>query len=153
MSPLRSPQVLIPLTRCNAHKETIQGELKVRNPGEYTLVFDNSFSRSVGVAAGARFRGVLAKPSSRRLSSLPSRFISKKVLYHLSLDQRGVHHGASLLWRPRSEGRVPPRPSAGPRGSVCAPHVNAPLILHPLQRDLKYHILLQMGCCVLWWNF
>lgn len=44
---LCSVQVLIPLTRCNSHKETIQGELKVRNPGEYTLVFDNSFSRSV----------------------------------------------------------------------------------------------------------
>lgn len=40
-------QVLIPLTRCNSHKDTIQGELKVRNAGEYTLVFDNSFSRSV----------------------------------------------------------------------------------------------------------
>lgn len=40
-------QVLIPLTRCNSHKETIQGELNVRNAGEYTLVFDNSFSRSV----------------------------------------------------------------------------------------------------------
>lgn len=42
-------QVLIPLTRCNSHKETIHGELKVRNAGEYTLVFDNSFSRSVAV--------------------------------------------------------------------------------------------------------
>lgn len=39
-------QVLIPLTRCDSHKETIQGELKVRNAGEYTLIFDNSFSRS-----------------------------------------------------------------------------------------------------------
>ena len=38
-------QVLIPLTRCNSHRETIQGQLKVRNPGLYTLVFDNSFSR------------------------------------------------------------------------------------------------------------
>ncbi|XP_027877131.1 FYVE and coiled-coil domain-containing protein 1 [Xiphophorus couchianus] len=56
-TPLEQAKVLIPLTRCNSHKETIQGELKVRNPGEYTLIFDNSFSR----------------------------FISKKVLYHLSL--------------------------------------------------------------------
>uniref|UniRef100_H3C652 FYVE and coiled-coil domain autophagy adaptor 1 n=1 Tax=Tetraodon nigroviridis TaxID=99883 RepID=H3C652_TETNG len=68
-TPLERAKVLIPLTRCNAHKETIQGELKVRNPGEYTLVFDNSFSR----------------------------FISKKVLYHLSLDQPAVHNGAGLL--------------------------------------------------------
>ena len=45
--PAVCPQVLIPLTRCSSHKETIQGELKVRNPGEYTLIFDNSFSRSV----------------------------------------------------------------------------------------------------------
>ncbi|TRY67976.1 hypothetical protein DNTS_035544 [Danionella cerebrum] len=37
--------VLIPLTRCNSHKETIQGQLKVRLPGVYLLVFDNSFSR------------------------------------------------------------------------------------------------------------
>lgn len=47
VSVLFSPQVLIPLTRCNSHKETIQGELKVRNSGEYILIFDNSFSRSV----------------------------------------------------------------------------------------------------------
>ncbi|XP_026168556.1 FYVE and coiled-coil domain-containing protein 1-like isoform X2 [Mastacembelus armatus] len=64
-TPLEQAKVLIPLTRCNAHKETIQGELKVRNPGEYTLIFDNSFSR----------------------------FISKKVLYHLSLDKPAVHEG------------------------------------------------------------
>lgn len=38
-------QVLIPLTRCSSHKETIQGQLKVRHPGLYTLIFDNSFSR------------------------------------------------------------------------------------------------------------
>ncbi len=38
-------QVLIPLTRCNSHKESMQGQLKVHNPGVYTLIFDNSFSR------------------------------------------------------------------------------------------------------------
>ncbi|XP_059801249.1 FYVE and coiled-coil domain-containing protein 1 isoform X2 [Hypanus sabinus] len=38
-------KVLIPLTRCNSHKETIQGQLKARNPGQYLLIFDNSFSR------------------------------------------------------------------------------------------------------------
>lgn len=46
---LFSSQVLIPLTRCNSHKETIQGQLKVRHPGLYTLIFDNSFSRFASV--------------------------------------------------------------------------------------------------------
>ncbi|MBN3284135.1 FYCO1 protein, partial [Polyodon spathula] len=46
-SPLEQSKVLIPLTRCNSHKETIQGQLKVRNPGSYMLIFDNSFSRFV----------------------------------------------------------------------------------------------------------
>ncbi|CAK6957723.1 FYVE and coiled-coil domain-containing protein 1-like isoform X2 [Scomber scombrus] len=68
-TPLEQAKVLIPLTRCNSHKETIQGEMKVRNPGEYTLIFDNSFSR----------------------------FISKKVLYHLSLDKPVVYDGSDLL--------------------------------------------------------
>ncbi|XP_034743673.1 FYVE and coiled-coil domain-containing protein 1-like isoform X2 [Etheostoma cragini] len=68
-TPLEQAKVLIPLTRCNSHKETIQGELKVRNAGEYTLIFDNSFSR----------------------------FISKKVLYHLSLDKPVVYDGTDLL--------------------------------------------------------
>ncbi|KAM9844578.1 FYVE and coiled-coil domain-containing protein 1 [Aulostomus maculatus] len=67
-TPLEQAKVLIPLTRCNSHKETIQGEMKVRNPGEYTLIFDNSFSR----------------------------FISKKVLYHLTVDQPGVSDGGDL---------------------------------------------------------
>ncbi|KAM8838043.1 FYVE and coiled-coil domain-containing protein 1 isoform 1-T1 [Synchiropus picturatus] len=64
-TPLEQAKVLIPLTRCDSHKETIQGELKVRNPGEYTLVFDNSFSR----------------------------FISKKVQYHLTVDCPVVYDG------------------------------------------------------------
>uniref|UniRef100_A0A8C7ZF71 GOLD domain-containing protein n=1 Tax=Oryzias sinensis TaxID=183150 RepID=A0A8C7ZF71_9TELE len=68
-TPLEQAKVLIPLTRCNSHKETIQGELKVRNPGEYTLIFDNSFSR----------------------------FISKRVCYHLTLDQPAAVHGADPL--------------------------------------------------------
>uniref|UniRef100_A0A8C5I6W9 FYVE and coiled-coil domain containing 1b n=1 Tax=Gouania willdenowi TaxID=441366 RepID=A0A8C5I6W9_GOUWI len=67
-TPLEQAKVLIPLTRCNAHRETMQGELKVRNPGEYTLIFDNSFSR----------------------------FISKKVLYRLSLDKPVVYDGTDL---------------------------------------------------------
>lgn len=98
VSPLCSPQVLIPLTRCNAHKETIQGELKVRNSGEYTLIFDNSFSRSVSVRGSfIQRRLVELERSSQCLSSMFSRFISKKVLYHLSLDKPVVYDGTDLL--------------------------------------------------------
>ncbi|XP_077471175.1 FYVE and coiled-coil domain-containing protein 1-like [Stigmatopora argus] len=57
-TPLEQAKVLIPLTRCNSHKETIRGEMKVRKPGEYVLIFDNSFSR----------------------------FISKRVMYHLAAE-------------------------------------------------------------------
>uniref|UniRef100_A0A8C7R5J9 FYVE and coiled-coil domain-containing protein 1 n=1 Tax=Oncorhynchus mykiss TaxID=8022 RepID=A0A8C7R5J9_ONCMY len=63
--PVEQSKVLIPLTRCNSHKEAIQGQLKVRNPGLYTLIFDNSFSR----------------------------FISKKVLYHLTLEKPVIYDG------------------------------------------------------------
>lgn len=59
-------KVLIPLTRCNSHKETIQGQLKARHPGLYTLIFDNSFSR----------------------------FISKKVFYHLTMEKPVVYDGS-----------------------------------------------------------
>ncbi|KAM9426935.1 FYVE and coiled-coil domain-containing protein 1-like isoform 1-T1 [Salvelinus alpinus] len=62
---LEETKVLIPLTRCHSHKETMTGELIVRNTGEYTLIFDNSFSR----------------------------FISKKVLYRLSVEQPVVYDG------------------------------------------------------------
>nr|XP_055057323.1 FYVE and coiled-coil domain-containing protein 1 isoform X1 [Misgurnus anguillicaudatus] len=65
-TPLEQAKVLIPLTRCNSHKETIQGQLKVRNPGEFTLIFDNSFSR----------------------------FLSKKVLYKLTIETPEVHNGS-----------------------------------------------------------
>ncbi|KAK0149681.1 FYVE and coiled-coil domain-containing protein 1 [Merluccius polli] len=67
-TPVEQAKVLIPLTRCNSHRETIQGQLKVRNPGLYTLVFDNSFSR----------------------------FISKKVLYHLTIDKRVIYDGSDF---------------------------------------------------------
>lgn len=40
-----SSQVLIPTTRCNSHRENIQGQLKARTPGIYMLIFDNTFSR------------------------------------------------------------------------------------------------------------
>uniref|UniRef100_A0A8C6Q8R3 FYVE and coiled-coil domain-containing protein 1 n=1 Tax=Nothobranchius furzeri TaxID=105023 RepID=A0A8C6Q8R3_NOTFU len=59
-------KVLIPLTRCNSHKETVQGKLKVQHPGLYTLIFDNSFSR----------------------------FISKKVLYHLTMERPIIYDGS-----------------------------------------------------------
>lgn len=65
-TPLEDAKVLIPLTRCNSHKETIQGQLKVRNAGEYTLIFDNSFSR----------------------------FVSKKVLYKLSIEKPEEANGS-----------------------------------------------------------
>ncbi|CAG5861567.1 unnamed protein product [Menidia menidia] len=59
-------KVLIPLTRCSSHKERIQGQLKVRHPGLYTLIFDNSFSR----------------------------FISKKVFYHLTVEKPVIYDGS-----------------------------------------------------------
>uniref|UniRef100_A0A1A8HLP8 FYVE and coiled-coil domain containing 1 n=1 Tax=Nothobranchius kuhntae TaxID=321403 RepID=A0A1A8HLP8_NOTKU len=59
-------KVLIPLTRCSSHKETVQGKLKVQHPGLYTLIFDNSFSR----------------------------FISKKVLYHLTMERPIIYDGS-----------------------------------------------------------
>ncbi|TMS20144.1 FYVE and coiled-coil domain-containing protein 1 [Larimichthys crocea] len=61
-------KVLIPLTRCNSHKETIQGQLKVRHPGFYMLVFDNSFSR----------------------------FISKKVFYQLTMEKPIIYDGSDF---------------------------------------------------------
>ncbi|KAK6490655.1 FYVE and coiled-coil domain-containing protein 1-like [Huso huso] len=65
-SPLEQSKVLIPLTRCNSHRETIQGQLKVRNPGSYMLIFDNSFSR----------------------------FISKKVQYNLTIEKPIIYDGS-----------------------------------------------------------
>ncbi|KAM3876458.1 FYVE and coiled-coil domain-containing protein 1 [Diretmus argenteus] len=67
-SPVGQSKVLIPLTRCYSHKETVQGQLKVRNPGLYTLIFDNSFSR----------------------------FISKKVLYHLTIEKPVIYDGSDF---------------------------------------------------------
>ncbi|XP_012720274.2 FYVE and coiled-coil domain-containing protein 1 [Fundulus heteroclitus] len=68
-SEVEHSKVLIPLTRCNSHKETIQGQLKARHPGLYTLIFDNSFSR----------------------------FISKKVFYHLTMDNPVIYDGSDGL--------------------------------------------------------
>ena len=43
--PLSASTPLIPLCKCNSHKETVQGELLARKPGVYTLIFDNTTSR------------------------------------------------------------------------------------------------------------
>ncbi|XP_061109756.1 FYVE and coiled-coil domain-containing protein 1-like isoform X2 [Conger conger] len=63
--PLQEAKVLLPLTRCNSHKEEVHGQLLLKNPGTYLLIFDNSFSR----------------------------FVSKNVLYRLAVDKALVHDG------------------------------------------------------------
>ncbi|XP_054241148.1 FYVE and coiled-coil domain-containing protein 1 isoform X2 [Indicator indicator] len=65
-TPLDQCKVLIPMTRCNSHKETIRGQVKVRNSGIYTLIFDNTFSR----------------------------FISKRVFYHLAIERPVIYDGS-----------------------------------------------------------
>ncbi|KAM9575157.1 FYVE and coiled-coil domain-containing protein 1 isoform 2-T4 [Guaruba guarouba] len=67
-TPLEQCKVLIPMTRCNSHKETIRGQVKVRNSGIYTLIFDNTFSR----------------------------FISKRVFYHLAIERPVIYDGSDL---------------------------------------------------------
>ncbi|NWV53699.1 FYCO1 protein, partial [Daphoenositta chrysoptera] len=67
-TPLDQCKVLIPMTRCNSHKETIRGQVKVRNPGIYTLIFDNTFSR----------------------------FISKRVFYHLAVERPIIYDGSDF---------------------------------------------------------
>ncbi|XP_050996242.1 FYVE and coiled-coil domain-containing protein 1 [Acomys russatus] len=67
-TPLDQCKVLIPTTRCSSHKESIRGQLKVRTPGIYLLIFDNTFSR----------------------------FISKKVFYHLTVDRPVIYDGSDF---------------------------------------------------------
>ncbi|NXU48439.1 FYCO1 protein, partial [Turnix velox] len=67
-TPLDQCKVLIPMTRCNSHKETIRGQVKVRNSGVYTLIFDNTFSR----------------------------FISKRVFYHLAVERPVIYDGSDF---------------------------------------------------------
>uniref|UniRef100_A0A8D2M9M2 FYVE and coiled-coil domain-containing protein 1 n=1 Tax=Zonotrichia albicollis TaxID=44394 RepID=A0A8D2M9M2_ZONAL len=67
-TPLDQCKVLIPMTRCNSHKETIRGQVKVRNAGIYTLIFDNTFSR----------------------------FISKRVFYHLAVERPVIYDGSDF---------------------------------------------------------
>ncbi|XP_036985750.2 FYVE and coiled-coil domain-containing protein 1 isoform X2 [Artibeus jamaicensis] len=68
-TPLEQCKVLIPMTRCSSHKENIQGQLKVRTPGTYMLIFDNTFSR----------------------------FVSKRVFYHLTVDRPVIYDGSDFL--------------------------------------------------------
>lgn len=68
-TPLDQCKVLIPTTRCNSHKENIQGQLKVRAPGIYMLIFDNTFSR----------------------------FVSKRVFYQLTVDRPVIYDGSDFL--------------------------------------------------------
>ncbi|XP_050564813.1 FYVE and coiled-coil domain-containing protein 1 isoform X2 [Cygnus atratus] len=67
-TPLDQCKVLIPMTRCNSHKETIRGQVKVRHSGIYTLIFDNTFSR----------------------------FISKRVFYHLTVERPVIYDGSDF---------------------------------------------------------
>ncbi|KAJ7322581.1 hypothetical protein JRQ81_018868 [Phrynocephalus forsythii] len=67
-APLDQCKVLIPMTRCNSHKETIRGNVKVRNAGIYILIFDNTFSR----------------------------FISKKVFFHLAVQRPVIYDGSDF---------------------------------------------------------
>ncbi|POI27683.1 hypothetical protein CIB84_008568, partial [Bambusicola thoracicus] len=67
-TPLDQCKVLIPMTRCNSHKETIRGQMKVRNSGIYTLIFDNTFSR----------------------------FISKRVFYQLTVERPVIYDGSDF---------------------------------------------------------
>ena len=38
-------EVLMPTTKCNSHKEAASGQLITRQPGLYTLMFDNTSSK------------------------------------------------------------------------------------------------------------
>ncbi|KFV87962.1 FYVE and coiled-coil domain-containing protein 1 [Struthio camelus australis] len=67
-APLDHCKVLIPMTRCSSHKETIRGQVKVRNSGIYMLIFDNTFSR----------------------------FISKRVFYHLAVERPVIYDGSDF---------------------------------------------------------
>uniref|UniRef100_A0A8B9PBT3 FYVE and coiled-coil domain-containing protein 1 n=1 Tax=Apteryx owenii TaxID=8824 RepID=A0A8B9PBT3_APTOW len=67
-APLDQCKVLIPMTRCNSHKETIRGQVKVRNSGIYMLIFDNTFSR----------------------------FISKRVFYLLTVERPVIYDGSDF---------------------------------------------------------
>ncbi len=50
---------LIPVTACNSHKQAVQGELFARKAGLYTLLFDNSASRSEESIQSLKFEGLL----------------------------------------------------------------------------------------------
>lgn len=43
--PYKDAQVLVPPCKCDSHKETTRGELTAKQPGVYTLIFDNTYSK------------------------------------------------------------------------------------------------------------
>ncbi|XP_070536598.1 FYVE and coiled-coil domain-containing protein 1-like [Ptychodera flava] len=57
---LKESQVLIPLFRCNSHRQSVQGELIAKQAGIYTLIFDNSFSRFT--SKKARYKLQIKRP-------------------------------------------------------------------------------------------
>ena len=43
--PYKDAQVLVPPCKCDSHKEATRGELTAKQPGVYTLIFDNTYSK------------------------------------------------------------------------------------------------------------
>ncbi|XP_002742000.2 FYVE and coiled-coil domain-containing protein 1-like [Saccoglossus kowalevskii] len=64
---LEDSQVLIPLCRCNSHRQAVQGELMARQCGLYTLLFDNSFSRFT--SKKAKYKLQVKQPGAANLSN------------------------------------------------------------------------------------
>lgn len=114
---------------------------------------------SRGGVSQRRFGGARAE-QLMSVSSLFSRFISKKVLYHLSVDKPVVYDGTDLQWTPRCRGgdrcHCPPPQSC----EISPRYVNTSLILDSLRCDVKYDTVLtfqtgaspQVDCCVCWWK-
>lgn len=94
-------------------KRRSRGSWKSEIPGN---IPSSSTTPSPGGSAprGGRLSEALWWPRAEQLmsvSSLFSRFISKKVLYHLSVDKPVVYDGTDLQWTPRwGGGRPMPQP-------------------------------------------
>lgn len=43
--PYKDGQILVPPCKCDSHKEATRGELTAKQPGIYTLIFDNTYSK------------------------------------------------------------------------------------------------------------
>lgn len=138
---LCSPQVLIPLTRCNAHKETIQGEVKVRKSGEYTLIFDNSFSRSVTVRGSVFQRrfGAAGAEQPTSVFHVLQVHLKESAVPPESRQAGALRRHAPSLNATLGEADVAPSLRRAARISLyAAPHINTPLILDSLQCDMKH---------------